>query len=395
MDAAAARLATSPTAIALLDALPPYVALESLTRSEHLRAQGVSPELVSIVLTQSRLRAAAQAKFGDFARGMLFTQDGLEQATRLTVAALHAQRYRDAGVTRIADLTCGIGADAMAAATLGVGVIAFERDEATALIADYNLRHWDHARVVLADAMATLAAGDLDVEAVFADPARRDGHGRRHHTSDYSPPLEDILELRSRWPEIGIKVGPALPHDAVPDGVEAQWVSVEGDVVELGLWSGNLARRAGHSALIFSHGRAHVFDGDPVPGETGPLGEFLYEPDGAVIRAGLVGPLADDLDARLIAPSIAYLTADAALASPFVRGYRVIENLPLKTKLIAGALRERSVGVVDIKKRGVDITPEALRPQLKLAGNQSATVILTRVGDQRRALIAEPLHTTT
>jgi hypothetical protein len=391
MDADTARLATSPTALALLDALPPYAASESLSRAEHLRAQGVAPELVSIVLTQARLRAAAEPKFGDFARGMLFTQEGLEQATRLTVAALHAQRYRDAGIARIADLTCGIGADAMAAATLGIGVIAFELDEATAHIADFNLRHWDHARVVHADAMATLAAGDVDVDAIFADPARRDARGRRHHIADYSPPLDDVFALRSRWPEVGLKVGPALPHEAVPAGVEAQWVSVDGDVVELGLWSGRLARRAGHSALVIARGRAYVFDADPVPGDVGTLGDYLYEPDGAVIRAGLVGPLADELGARLISPSIAYLTADADLASPFVRGFRVLANLPLKTKVIAGALRERGIGVVDIKKRGVDITPEALRPQLKLRGEESATVILTRIGDQRRALLAQPL----
>src|SRR5690606_33829538 len=120
---------------------------------------------------------------------------------------------------------------------------------------------------------------------------------------------------------------------------------------------------------------AYVFDADPVPGDVGTLGDYLYEPDGAVIRAGLVGPLADELGARLISPSIAYLTADADLASPFVRGFRVLANLPLKTKVIAGALRERDIGVVDIKKRGVDITPEALRPQLKLRGEESATVI--------------------
>jgi len=391
MDANAARLATSPTALALLDALPPYVAAQSLARAEHLRAQGVSPELVAVVLTQARLRAAAAAKFGDFARGMLFTQDGLEQATRLTVAALHGQRFRDAGIARIADLTCGIGADAMAAASLGVGVVAFERDEATAHIADFNMRHWDHAQVVHADAMTTIAAGDLDVEAIYADPARRDARGRRHHAADYSPPLDEVFALRSRWPDVGIKVGPALPHEAVPAGWEAQWVSVDGDVVELGLWSGRLARRSGHSALVITQGGAHVFDADPVPGETGALSEYLYEPDGAIIRAGLVGPLAEQLGAWLVSPTIAYLTADAALDSPFVRGYRVVENLPLKTKLIAGALRERGVGIVDIKKRGVDITPETLRPQLKLHGDSSATVILTRVGDQRRALIAQPL----
>lgn len=392
MDANAARLCTTPEALALLDALPSYDAKGSLGLAERLRSEGVAAEVVAVVLTQARLRAAARAKFGDFASGMLFTQEGLEQATRLSVAALHAQRFRSAGAQVLADLTCGIGADAMAFASLGLGVIAFERDEATAVIAHHNLRHWDHADVVHADAMATLAASDPDVDAVFADPARRTARGRRHDPRDYAPPLDDLLALRSRWPLIGLKLGPGLPHDAVPDGVEAQWVSVDGDVVEAGLWAGSLARREGHSALVMAHGEAHILDADPVPGEAGELGEYVYEPDGAVIRSGLVGPLAERIGARLLEPTIAYLTADAHLTTPFAKGYRVVEELPLKPKVIAAALRALGVGAVEIKKRGVDIAPETFRPQLRLHGDASATVILTRIGTQRRALIAHPLQ---
>lgn len=391
MDADAARLAASPAALALLAALPPYDADGALSLAERLRAGGAEPHLVAAAMTQSRLRAAARGKFGEFADGMLFTPEGLEQATRLVVAAHHAQRYRAAGIAAVADLTAGIGADAMAFASLGLRVLAFEADEATALIADHNLRHWESARVVHADSLATLAAGDVDAEALFADPARRTARGRRHDPRDYSPPLDAVLALRERWPELGVKVGPAVPHDAVPTGVEAQWVSVGGDVVEAGLWCGGLASREGHAALVIDAGGAHAFAGDPIPGEPGPLGEYLYEPDGAVIRAGLVGPLADELGARLVSATIAYLTADAVLTTPFARGYRVLEVLPLKTAAIAAALRERGVGRVAIKKRGVDITPEALRPQLKLRGDAEATLILSRVGTGRAALIVEPL----
>src|SRR5690625_6274426 len=94
-------------------------------------------------MTQSRLRAAARAKFGEFADGMLFTQPGLEQATRLTVAAHHASRYAAAGASRVADLGCGIGGDAMALGALGVPVLAVERDELTAALATVNMRHLD------------------------------------------------------------------------------------------------------------------------------------------------------------------------------------------------------------------------------------------------------------
>ena len=393
MDADAAHLATSPAVLALLASMPPYDAPHALTLASQLRSGGADPDVVAAAMTQSRLRAAAASKFGPFANGMLFTQDGLEQATRLAVAAHHAKRYLDAGFDSVADLTCGIGADSMAFSSMGLSVLAFERDEATALIADHNLRHWDDARVVHADAMATLASGHIDAQALFVDPARRDGRGKRHDPRDYSPPLDDVLDLRASWPNMGIKLSPALPHSAVPRDAEAQWVSMDGDVVEMGLWTGRLARCTWHSALVLRGGDSHLFEGEPTPGEVGPLGAYVYEPDGAVIRSGLVGPLAATVGATLIDPHIAYLTCDAPLSTPFATGFRVVEALPYSERRLASALAARGIGTLEIKKRGMDIDPAALRPRLKLKGDASATVILTRVDGARLAIIAERVET--
>ena len=395
MDADAARLAVSAECRALTDAIGEYDAKASLSVGQRLRAEGAAPELVAAALTQARLRSAGRAKFGEFAAGMAFSQEGLEQATRLTVAALHARRYVEAGIGRIADLTCGLGADAMALAALGVGVVAFERDEATALLADHNLRHWPDAVVVHADSVVTLreaaGSGGLDVDGVFADPARRSGAGRRHSPSDYLPPLDSVLALREQFPALGLKLGPGVPHDALPVDAECEWVSVDGDVVEAGVWCGPLVRRSGHSALVIRDGVGHHLAGDLHRGEARELGEYVAEPDGAVIRSGLVGALSDELGAGLMDPTIAYLTADATSTSPFARWFRVEEVLPLDVKKLASALRARGVGTVEIKKRGVDVVPERLRVQLKLRGSASATVILTRVAGRRVAIIAQPV----
>lgn len=393
MDAAAAHTAVSPACRALADVLSPYDAALALPRGEELRAQGVDPALVSAAMTQARLRAHAVAKFGDFAAGMAFSQEGLEQATRLSVAALHARRYVDAGVTRVADLTCGLGADSMAMAALGLTVVGVEQDEATAILADHNLRHWPGTDVVHADALEV--ASSLDVDGVFADPARRNARGRRHDPSGYSPPLDALLALRERFPALGLKLGPAVPHEAVPPDAEAQWVSVDGTVVELGVWCGPLAHRTGHSALVIRRGHAHHLTGDTHRAEARELGAFVGEPDGAVIRAGLVGALADQPEllaasAGLLDPNIAYLTADSAPASALVRWYLVEESLPFDVKRLAAVLKARGVGAVEIKKRGVDVTPERLRAQLKLKGDASATVILTRVGGKHIAMVAQP-----
>ncbi|WP_061963632.1 THUMP-like domain-containing protein [Demequina aurantiaca] len=396
MDPSTARLITGADGLSLIDSLPPYSDSDALTLGGQLRKAGADAATVSAAMTQSRLRAAARPKFGEFAAGMLFTQDGLEQATRLSVAGLHAARFRDAGCARIADLTAGIGADAMAASALGLAVVAFELDEATALIADHNLRHWPTTDVVHADSLATLRAPDtvarLGIDGIFADPARRNARGRRHDPKDYSPALDEVLALRDIVPELGVKVGPAIEHDAIPRDLEAQWVSVDGSVVEAALWGGRLAPSVGHTALVIADGEAHHLSGSTDRAPDGPLGEYIYEPDGAVIRSGLVGEVATELDAHLVDPSIAYLTCDAPASTPFARGYRVLDALPYSVKRLAAALHERNVGIVDIKKRGIDITPEKLRPQLKLRGDERATVILTRIGGRHQALLVEPLH---
>src|SRR5690606_36536773 len=151
--------------------------------------------MVAAVLTQSKLRAKAASKFGPFAARMLFTEAGLEQATRLSVAALHAGRFQAAGLHHVADLGCGIGADALALAALDLTVTAVEADEVTAAIAAYNLAPWPSATVVHADATTV----DLDeADGVYLDPARRNQTKRLSNPADWSPSLEFAFALGER-----------------------------------------------------------------------------------------------------------------------------------------------------------------------------------------------------
>ena len=170
-------LLLTPEGWELLSSLPPYDPAEALSLGRSLREEGHSPALVAAALTQQRLRARAAAKFGPFAQQMLFTADGLEQATRLAVSAHHAARYAAAGVTKVADLGCGIGGDAVALAGLDLPVLAVDRDEAAAALATINLMPFPHASVECADALEINLA-ERGVDAVFADPARR-AQGRR------------------------------------------------------------------------------------------------------------------------------------------------------------------------------------------------------------------------
>ena len=392
MESAELRALLQPESMALIDSLPPYSSsADVVSIVSSLRKQGHSAELVAAVLTQAKLRHKAEGKFGEFAHRMLFTEAGLEQATRFSVAALHAGRYVRAGVSRVADLGCSIGADALAFAGAGLSVLAVERDDVTAAIATYNLGAFPEVTVVQDDATTVSLDG---IDAVYLDPARRTaGHAntRRVSSADYSPSLDFAFGLASKLPT-GIKLGPGFDRDAIPAGCEAQWVSVDGDVVELGLWFGPLARPGvTRSALLLGREGMNVMNAvaDSEDAPLGLLGRYLYEPDGAVIRARLIGDLARTLGGHMISESIAYISADEAKPTPFATCFEVLEEFPLDLKTIGTDLKQRGIGTLEIKKRGVDIDPAEFRTKLKLKGNQNATLILTRVGERRVALLAQ------
>jgi hypothetical protein len=385
----------SPEGLDLLDSLPAWTSRSDVVKTvADLRRRGHSPGLVAAVLTQSRLRAKARAKFGEFADRMLFTEAGLEQATRLRVAALHAGRYARAGLHHVADLGCGIGGDALAFAAIDLEVTAAEADEVTAAVAAFNLTPFPRVTVLHSRAEDVPLGG---IDAAWLDPARRTTAGgttkRLADAADYSPPLDFAFGLAERMP-VGVKLGPGTDRDLVPSGTEAQWVSVDGDVVELAVWTGVLARPGvGRAALVIRGDAAHelVAPADSEDAPVGPLGDYLYEPDGAVIRARLIGDLARANGAWMLSQGIAYLTADREVDTPFARGFRVIERLPADERHLRQALHSRDVGTLEIKKRGVDVDPAALRTRLKLKGETSATVVLTREEGRHVALLVERL----
>ena len=391
MDQAELRELLSVDGLRLLDSLPEYETAADVVRTvSELRKAGHSAGLVAAVLSQSKLRSRARAKFGEFADRMLFTEAGLEQSTRLAVAAQHAGRFQRAGLKWIADLGCGIGADALALAALECEVTAVERDEVTAAIAAYNLAPFSNARVEHADAESFDLTG---IDGVYLDPSRRDGATRLRNPADWSPSLDFAFEVAARLPT-GIKLGPGVDRGLIPETAEAQWVSVDRDVVELGLWFGPLARPGVRRAalVLTERGTAELTAAaDSEDAAAGSLGEFVYEPDGAVIRARLIGDLARTLDARMLDSSIAYLTADAAIETPFATAFRVVAEFPLDKKTIKRELDARGIGTIEIKKRGVDIDPAAFRTALAPKGDASATLILTRIGGKRRALLVERL----
>jgi hypothetical protein len=346
--------------------------------------QRAEPEQVTAALGQVDLRARAAAKLGEDAARMYFTRDGLEQATRASVARHRASRVALVGPSVI-DLTCGIGGDLVAFARAGLTSAGIDLDPMRVEMARANL-----AALGLGGAVEVGDAVELDVSpfgAAYADPARRSARGRTFRADDWTPPwtfVERLLTGRAC-----VKVAPGLPHSLIPDGVEAEWVSDAGEVKEAVLWSPSLATVARRATVIGRGGLATLTDEDDPGGEVGGVGAFLYEPDGAVIRAGLVTAVAAGVQGHLLDRKIAYVTGDSAFHTPFARSYRVVEELPYREKQLRAALRERNIGTLTIKKRGVDVAPEQLRQRLGLRGDDAATIVLTRVAGEGTALLVE------
>lgn len=394
----------------LMDA-PTYDAREEFATQDLLRREGLDPDQVAGLMLQAQLRYRAREKFGDLADGMLFTPDGLEQASRLEVSAVHARRFADASLATVHDLGCGIGSDAMAMSALGVTVAGVDIDPVTAAVADANLRPWPDSRARVGSAEGFVPPADPRHArvGVWFDPARRvpgvasvNGRPKRVFRLDQmSPSWETICAIAQAVGPVGAKMAPTFPHEAIPDGAEAQWLSFEGTLVECGVWWGPLAIAPGRSAAVLTRdGIASLVteamaDGELVPlGGLTQLGGWLYEPDRAVTQAGLLGAVTALTGGGEVDAGLGYVSTDREVDVPFAKRYAVIDAMPYRPKTLRAWLRERNITGVTIKKRGIRTDETQLRRELGLgrgagSGGQ-ATLILTRVAGNQTALLVEP-----
>lgn len=354
---------------------------ESLAAADRWR-RDLPADLAAAVLTQASLRRAAVGKLGERAAGLFLTRDGLEQATRLAVSRWRAERFAAGGVAEVWDLGCGLGLDARALVDAGLAVTGVEKDPVTAVFATANLGA--SARVVTAD-IAELYGDVPGDAAVFLDPARRTARGRSWDVADLSPSWDVVTGFADGSRVACVKLGPGIPYRLLPDHAETVWVSDHGDLVEAALWAGAGAGPGRRSALLLPGG--HSLDATDDTVRIGPIRSWLYEPDPAVIRAGAIPALATTLDATGIVPGVAYLTADRHQPTPYAAAFEVLDRLPYRERDLRAWVRQNRIGTLEIKKRGLDVDPAALRRRLSPKGPGSATLVLTPTPDGAAALV--------
>ncbi len=349
-------------------------------------------DVARAALETAILRRAAASKFPD-AGSMFFTREALEQASSYEVAAYRACRYQDQ--PRVADLGCSIGGDTLTLAGGPAPLVALDRDGVRLAMARHNLSALKPGvRAVFAQADLVDPLPLTFGTALYFDPARRAAGRRLHSVRQYSPSLEVIRDWLPRYPALGVKISPGVDLAELGDyDAEIEFISLRGDLKEACLWFGPLRRSLRRATLLpgpFSLQRDHL------KAPHLPLGEpraVLYEPDPAVLRAGLVTDLGVQLDAVQLDPDIAYLSADSWKPTPFARAWAVEDWFPFGIKRLRAYLRQRQVGRLVVKKRGSPLQPEELIRSMRLQGDQAKTVFLTHLDGKPVILVAgaEPL----
>lgn len=364
------------------------------------RRFGLSAEQRATVLTQRELRARAAARWGTGVEHLLFTRDGLEQATRPALAQWRAERLHSFGVEAIADLGCGLGFESLAFRAAGLRVQAVELDATVAALAEANL---GGLPVTIGDVTeeSVLAAALTGVDAAFVDPARRDPAAPRningltgHRLSDpesWSPPWSWVTALAARLPRSVAKVAPGIDHALIPSGGSAVWAAVDGDLLEASVWFPGFADLPHRAALAIDGDAQALLDSDQPHDDTiRAIGSYLLDVSPVVTRSGLVTTLAAAVQAARIDAHIGYLTCDATPApSPFHRSYRVLEVMPFDAKRIGSALRAQGGGAITVMKRGFAADTEHLARQWRKEcnGDRALVVALTRLGSAPTAIL--------
>jgi THUMP domain-like len=320
------------------------------------------------LIETSLLRRRAETKLPD-AQGWLFTDEALQQATATPVARHRAQRLTG---RVLHDVTCSIGTELAVLRETAAAAVGSDIDPVRLAMARHNLG--DTVLLCRADALRPVTAHAV----VVIDPARRSGGARRFDPTAYLPPLDQVLEVY-RGRDLVVKCAPGIDFGALAElgfTGEIEVTSLEGSVREACLWSPGLAT-ARRRATVLDTGEQFT-DADPDDCPVAAVGRWIVDPDGAVVRAGLVRHYATRHGLWQLDPDIAYLTGETV--PPGERGFEVLEQLPFTEKKLRQALSALDCGALEILVRGVGVDPDALRRRLRVKGSSPLSVVITRIG---------------
>jgi hypothetical protein len=355
-----------------------------------------APDLVRLALLTAELRRKGRTKFAR-ADQMWFDRIGLEQATPEAVARHKAARFaqvRTGSGDAVVDLCSGMGGDTLALASSGP-VVSVDLNPAALWRSGRNAAVYavsDQVQSEQSDAIAWWQAHRDTSRLWHIDPDRRaKAPSRAMRVEDYEPGLDFLRTLIAQSRGGAIKLSPASNFTEKFPGSEIELISLLGEAKEATVWFGALCREGPYRATVLPSGE--TIAGHPLDfsASRAPLGAILYDPDPAVVRAGLVDAVAERLALSRLDEAEEYLTGDALVASGFVTPFRVLAELPNNERQLRGYFREHPAGQVEIKCRHIPIKAELVRKQLPLGDGPPRVVFFARLDGKARIIIAERL----
>lgn len=325
----------------------------------------------------SALIAARRAAAGKFPAHWLTDADAAQQATPARVAGVRAARIAEAGAQMVHDVTCSVGSEAPAFRQRGIAWMGSDLDMSRLIMARHNLGQ--EAWLAQADALTPVTSDGV----VVADPARRAGGRRITDPAQLLPPLPDLLDAQAGR-EMAVKCAPGIDYSGW-DGLVSV-VSVDGGVKEACLYTPGLAGGVRREAVVLREVEERVTDLDDDTVDVTAPQRYIIDPDGAVVRAGLVRGWAARHELSMLDEHIAYLTGEQIPAG--YSGFPFLEAVPLRA--LKKVLASHGAGSVEILVRGVDVDPDQLRKKLKLRGKAQMAVVIARIGDQAVAHVCGP-----
>lgn len=358
---------------------------ESELRLQQTLRSEFPPDVVRAALTLCELRKKGKDKFSRAER-MWFDRKGLEQATPEVVAVYKSQRFKNSP-SAVLDLCSGIGSDSLAIANTGQDVVAVDLSIAASKRLTLNADVYG-----VKERIQTLNQDVRNVDVkehwIHIDPDRRASGKRVIRLEDYEPPLEFMQSLTEASPAGAIKLSPASNFGGKFFDCEIELISLNGECKEATVWFGDAAGEYDWRATLLPSGA--TITGNPAEfyPEVGDLGLWIYDPDPAVVRAGLVDALTSQLQLQRLDDAEEYLTSATLIESPFVSAFEVQAELPNQLKEIKKYFREHPVGELEIKCRHVPTNADQLRKKIPLNGTGKATLIIARLQGKARAIVA-------
>ncbi len=372
----------------------------------------LAPWQTSLLREQAELRRRASIRFPD-PQHWLWTPRSLAQASDWWCARFKASLFPSQ--VQVFDGCCGAGVDLVALAMRG-SAIGIDRDPSLVAIANANLAvHGSPESAKVGELPRDFTAqGAGESSWLHLDPDRRatDSIDRRLRKSeDFSPSLTESLEMLRHASGAILKLAPAsiIEPQVASDfqkefGLARCWLGNLGECRQQLLVTGELLKDKSEAAVAKLKNQPNVRSAvlcepnAPAAVITGPLedtcaGEltprrFIYDCHSVLHAAQLQMQWAESVNALPLGTSQGYFTSDTAVESVWAQCFEVVDVLPWDQRRVKRWLRENRIGEVEVKKRLLQLDANEWQRQLRGAGEAKITLLITRLGDRVRAVVA-------